>query len=289
MAAIALQPPTAAAASGAREFPFSDADFERVRRLIHRYAGIALSPAKRELAYGRLARRLRALGLASFAEYLDRVEADEAGEREAFINALTTNLTAFFREPYHFPVLAELLRGIGGRNATVWCCAASTGEEPWSIAITAVEAFGSLSPPVRILASDVDSGVLKTAEAGIYGFERVEKLEPARLRRFFLRGAGANAGKVKVRDALRGLVVFRRINLLDADWPVRGPLDAIFCRNVMIYFDKPTQRAILERFARLLRPEGMLFAGHSENFHHAADLFRLRGRTVYGLARERAA
>lgn len=285
MVATALQP-LAAAASGAREFPFDDADFERVRRLIYRYAGIALSPAKRELAYGRLARRLRALGLASFAQYLDRVEADEEGEREAFINALTTNLTAFFREPHHFPVLAELLRGIRGRIATVWCCAASTGEEPWSIEITAAEAFASLRPPVRILASDVDSGVLKTAEAGIYAFERVEKLEPARLRRFFLRGAGANAGKVRVRDELRSLVVFRRINLLDRDWPLRGPLDAIFCRNVMIYFDKPTQRTILERFARLLCPDGLLFAGHSENFYHATDLFRLRGKTVYSLARE---
>lgn len=279
-AAAALRPATVAPAQ-ARDLAFSDADFERVRRLIYAYAGISLSPGKREMVYGRLARRLRALGLASFGRYLDRVEADEAGEREAFVNALTTNLTAFFREPHHFPVLAELLRAAGSRGASLWCCAASTGEEPYSIAITAVETFGSLAPPVRILASDIDTGVLRVAEAGIYPAERVEKLERERLRRFFLRGTGANAGKVRVREELRALVTFRRINLLERDWPVRGPLDAIFCRNVMIYFDRPTQLSILERFAPLLRPDGLLFAGHSESLHHAAHLFRPCGRTVY--------
>lgn len=279
-AAAALRPATVAPAQ-ARDLAFSDADFERVRRLIYAYAGISLSPGKREMVYGRLARRLRALGLASFRRYLDRVEADEAGEREAFVNALTTNLTAFFREPHHFPVLAELLRAAGSRGASLWCCAASTGEEPYSIAITAVETFGSLAPPVRILASDIDTGVLRVAEAGIYPAERVEKLERERLRRFFLRGTGANAGKVRVREELRALVTFRRINLLERDWPVRGPLDAIFCRNVMIYFDRPTQLSILERFAPLLRADGLLFAGHSESLHHAAHLFRPCGRTVY--------
>jgi chemotaxis protein methyltransferase CheR len=137
---------------------------------------------------------------------------------------------------------------------------------------------------VRILASDVDSEVLERARSGIYPRERVAQLEPERLRRFFLRGSGANAGQVRVRPELRALVVFRRLNLLDRDWPLRGPLDAIFCRNVMIYFDKPTQLAILERFAPLLRPDGLLFMGHSEALHHAAHLFRPCGRTVYGLA-----
>jgi chemotaxis protein methyltransferase CheR len=285
MPAIAASAAQDATVGGTREFAFTDADFERVRRLIRAYAGISLSPAKREMAYGRLVRRLRVLGLASFGAYLDRVEADALAEREAFVNALTTNLTAFFREPHHFPVLAEHLRAIRGRTATVWCCAASTGEEPYSIAITAVETFASVAPPVRILASDVDTGALRIAEAGIYALEQLDKLDAVRRKRFFLRGTGTYSGKARVRDELRDLVVFRRINLLEPDWPLRGPLDAIFCRNVMIYFDKETQRTILERFVPLLRPDGLLFVGHSESLHHAAHLFRPCGRTVYRLAR----
>jgi len=268
-----------------REFAYTERDFERVRRLIFALAGISLSPAKRELVYNRLARRLRAGGFATFADYLDRIERSDGAEREAFVNALTTNLTAFFREPHHFFVLAQhLRRASASAMQTIWSCASSSGEEPYSIAMTAVETFGTYEPPVRILASDVDSEVLERARSGIYPRERVAQLEPERLRRFFLRGSGANAGQVRVRPELRALVVFRRLNLLDRDWPLRGPLDAIFCRNVMIYFDKPTQLAILERFAPLLRPDGLLFMGHSEALHHAAHLFRPCGRTVYGLA-----
>jgi chemotaxis protein methyltransferase CheR len=272
-----------------REFEFTDGDFERVRKLIYDHAGISLSPAKRDMVYSRLARRLRATGLDSFDAYLDHVEAGDAAEWEAFTNALTTNLTSFFREPHHFPILAEHLRRAGAsRPLLVWCSAASTGEEPYSIAMTAVEAFGSFAPPVRILASDVDTNVLATAQNGVYSDERVEKLEPERLKRFFLRGSGSRAGQVRVREELRSLVTFRRVNLLEDGWPVRGPLDAIFCRNVMIYFDKPTQLGILERFAPLIRADGLLFAGHSESFHHASHLFRLRGKTIYGLAGAKA-
>jgi len=269
-----------------RDFSFTSQDFERVRRLIRAHAGISLSPAKRDMVYSRLARRLRERRLENFSDYLDCLEqGGDAAEWEAFINALTTNLTSFFREPHHFPILAEHLGRRGAAQPVrIWCSASSTGEEPYSIAMTAVETFGSFTPPVRILASDVDTRVLATAEAGVYEAERVEHLGPERLRRFFQRGAGANAGKVRVRPELRALVTFRRINLLDADWPLRGELDVIFCRNVMIYFDKATQLAILERFSPLLRPGGLLFAGHSESFHHAAHLFRLHGKTVYAPA-----
>jgi chemotaxis protein methyltransferase CheR len=148
------------------------------------------------------------------------------------------------------------------------------------MAMTIVEAFGSSTPPVRILATDVDTSVLVQAEAGVYGIERVQKLSPERIRRFFLKGSGARDGSVTVRPELRDLITFRRLNLLDAAWQVRGPFDAIFCRNVMIYFDKPTQLAILEKFAPLL-PAGLLFVGHSESLFHAAHLFQPRGRTVY--------
>ncbi len=272
-----------------RDFEFSDDDFERVRKLIYSLAGISLSAAKRDMVYSRLARRLRQRGLESFEDYLDVVDSGDAAEIEAFTNSLTTNLTAFFREGHHFPIFADhLLRNGGGRPQMVWCSASSTGEEPYSIAMTAVEAFGSFDPPVRILASDVDTNVLATAEAGVYTEDRVEKMEPERLKRFFKRGSGANAGKVRVREELRRLITFRRINLLDGGWPVRGPLDVIFCRNVMIYFDKPTQLSILERYAPLLQDDGLLFAGHSESFHNATHLFRLRGKTVYSLAHGRS-
>ncbi len=267
-----------------RDFDFSDRDFDRVRQLIYGHAGISLSPAKRDMAYSRLARRLRQCGLDSFGAYLDLVEAGDAEEQEAFTNALTTNLTAFFREAHHFPIFAEhLLRAGAATPLTVWCSAASTGEEPYSIAMTAVETFDSFTPPVRILASDIDTGVLEKAQAGVYDEERVEKLDAARVKRFFKRGSGSNSGKVRVRDELRNLVTFRRIKLLEDGWTVRGPLDLIFCRNVMIYFDKTTQLAILERFAPVLRDDGLLFAGHSESFHNAVHLFRPLGKTVYGL------
>jgi chemotaxis protein methyltransferase CheR len=267
-----------------REFDFTDHDFERVRKLIYDHAGISLSPAKRDMVYSRLARRLRQTRMQSFDVYLDHVETGDASEWEAFTNSLTTNLTSFFREPHHFPLLEEHLRRASAtKPLTIWCSASSTGEEPYSIAMIAVEAFGSFTPPVRILASDLDTNVLATAEAGVYTDERIEKMDAERIKRFFLRGTGARAGNVRVRQELRNLVTFRRINLLDDVWPVRGPLDVIFCRNVMIYFDKQTQLGILERFAPLLRADGLLFAGHSESFHNAAHLFRLRGKTVYEL------
>jgi chemotaxis protein methyltransferase CheR len=268
-----------------REFHFTTADFERVRKLIYDHAGISLAPGKQEMVYSRLARRLRTTGIESFGEYLALLESDDAAEWEAFTNSLTTNLTAFFREPHHFPLLAEHVatrrRGV---PVSLWCAAASTGEEPYSMAMTMVNAYQSFTPPVRILATDVDTSVLEKAAAGVYTDERVEKMPPDMVRKFFLKGGSARAGYVKVRPELRNLVTFRPLNLLDAKWPLRGPFDAIFCRNVMIYFDKPTQLCILEKFAPLLRPDGLLFAGHSESFHNAAHVFRARGKTVYELA-----
>lgn len=268
-----------------REFAFTAADFERVRALIHQRAGISLAPSKHEMVYSRLARRLRARGLRRFSDYLVLLESNDAPEWEAFINSLTTNLTAFFRESHHFPLLAEHARrrGQAGRAPfSVWCCAASTGEEPYSIAMTLAEAGAGMT--AAVLATDVDTSVLAHGQAGVYRADRVARIPAEQLRRHFLKGAGAEDGAVKVRDELRSMITFRRLNLLDRVWPAQGPFDAIFCRNVMIYFDKPTQRRILERFVPLLREDGLLFAGHSESFFHAADLFRLRGKTVYELA-----
>ena len=268
-----------------REFEFTAADFERVRKLIHEHAGIALSGAKQDMVYSRLARRLRAVGDKTFAQYLARLERGDRREWETFVNSLTTNLTAFFREGHHFETLAQhLAKRAERRPLRIWCSAASTGEEPYSIAMTAVDAFNSFTPPVSILASDLDTSVLAQGEAGVYPQERVDKLPRESVARFFLKGANAQAGMVRVRPELQRLIAFKRINLLEANWPVQGPLDAIFCRNVMIYFDKPTQYGILKRYVPLLRPDGLLFAGHSESFSHAVDLFRNLGRTVYARA-----
>lgn len=273
---------------GTREFAFSTADFERVRKLIYQHAGISLSPVKQDMVYSRLARRLRATGMQSFGEYLDGLERNGGDEWERFVNSLTTNLTSFFREPHHFPIFAEHLRKLGTkRPVRIWCSAASTGEEPYSIAITVAETFGANVSHVSIMASDLDTNVLATAQKGVYPIERVEKLSPERLRKFFLRGTGSQEGYVSVRPELRRMIDFQRINLLDPSYSVKGPLDVIFCRNVMIYFDKPTQYKILSRFAPMLLSDGLMFAGHSESFLHAADLFKSLGKTVYALANTR--
>lgn len=276
-------------ADGVKEFEFTARDFERVRTMIYRKAGIALADSKQEMVYSRLARRLRATGTRTFASYLDDLDrhADSA-EWEAFTNALTTNLTSFFREAHHFPLLAE---HVAGRKepVTIWCSAASTGEEPYSIAMTLCEAFGSMTPPARVIATDIDTNVLAAGEKGVYGVDRIERMAPERVKRFFLKGKGAQAGMVRVRDELRTLVTFQRLNLLAEHWPISGPFDAIFCRNVMIYFDKPTQGKILSRFAPLMKPDALLFAGHSENFLYVSDVFKLRGKTVYELSDKNAA
>jgi len=265
-----------------RDFEFNDRDFRRVCELIHKRAGIALAPAKRDMVYGRLSRRLRALGLHSFQDYLDQLERDGGDEWQAFTNALTTNLTSFFREPHHFEKLREELQARAHRAPLqIWSCAASTGEEPYSLAITACETFGSLTPPVRILATDVDTQVLATGAQGVYPVERIAGLDPALKRRYFQRGTGPNEGKCRVVPALRKLIEFRQLNLLAPRYDVGGPYDALFCRNVMIYFDKPTQRGILSRLIQHMGDDGLLYTGHSENYLHAADLIQPCGRTLY--------
>lgn len=265
-----------------REFSFTDQDFQKIRTLIHAHAGIALSDTKQELVYSRLARRLRATGIKTFAEYLHFLQQGHEEEWEAFVNSLTTNLTSFFREAHHFKLLSEFLHKRGGvQPIFLWCAACSTGEEAYSMAITAVETFGRFDLPVRIIASDLDSHVLNTARAGRYKAEAVQKLGAERVGKFFIKDGDSH---FKVRPELQAMIEFKRINLLDSNYYIRPKLDAIFCRNVMIYFDKDTQLAILKKFSPLLQPHGLLFAGHSESFYHAAAYFKLRGQTVYELA-----
>lgn len=266
-----------------REFQFTAQDFERIRGLIYEHAGIALNANKTDMVYSRIARRLRATGLATFDEYLAYL-AHDSDEWQQFTNSLTTNLTAFFREAHHFPVLAEQVRSArrAGRSPLrLWSAACSTGEEPYSMAMTVIDALDSWTPPVRILATDLDTNVLRQAAEGVYPLERVAKLSQMQLKRFFQRGTGTREGMVRVRPEVRALVTFRPLNLLAEQWPLHAQFEAIFCRNVLIYFDKKTQTKLVARFHPLLHPEGRLFIGHSESMTHLATLFRLQEKTVY--------
>ena len=264
------------------EFRFTADDFKRISTLIYQRAGICLPPKKAEMVYNRLSRRLRLLHLTSFSVYLDLLTNGDGDEWGPFIGALTTHLTAFFREPHHFPILAgHAVRKTDSGRVNLWSCAASTGEEPYTMAIAMAEQFGTLSPPIIILATDVDPAVLEIAQKGIYPIERVHPLSDRILRRYFLRGEGVNSGFVKVRHELQQMITFMPLNLLAPVWPVAVRFDAIFCRNVMIYFDLPTQKRILRHAVRYLKEDGLFFAGHSESLSHVSDLFDHCGKTVY--------
>lgn len=263
-----------------KEFVWTAADFSRVRALIYERAGISLHEGKHAMVYSRLSRRLRETGHRSFSEYLSWLESTDGQEWQEFVNALTTNLTSFFRESHHFGLLAEHLRARPSQDWKMWCNAASTGEEPYSIVMTALEALGDRSR-FTLWASDIDSKVLAAAAQGVYRAEGVKGLNPSQMQRFFLRGKGSNAGMIRAKQELRDRIEFLIVNLIRDDWPFREPFDLVFCRNVMIYFDAQTQRGVLERLHKAMKPGALLFAGHSENFNDSRDLFVLRGKTVY--------
>jgi chemotaxis protein methyltransferase CheR len=266
-----------------QEFTFGKGDFDRVRSLIYQRAGISLHEGKQAMVYSRLSRRLRETGHRSFGSYLQWLELSggTAGDQEwqEFVNCLTTNLTAFFREEHHFHAFAEDLKACRSPNPRIWCNAASTGEEPHSIAMTVAETLGP-GHGARIVASDIDTKVLATAARGVYPAES-RGLSPERLRRHCLRGTGANAGSLRIRPELARLIDFRAHNLMDTRWSLGEPFDFVFCRNVMIYFDAATQKRVLERIHGVMKPHGLLYVGHSENFADARQLFRLRGKTIY--------
>jgi len=263
-----------------REFAYEDQDFARARDLIYRRAGIHLRENKAEMVYSRLSRRVRKLGLASIKDYLALLEKSDGEEWQSFINALTTNLTAFFREAHHFERLVEHVQQHQIPQLRVWSCAASTGEEPYSIAITLYDALGP-DYPFEVIGTDVDTDALATARAGIYGMDRVKALPRALLQKYFLKGKGRNAGKARIKPAIARRVRFEPMNLLAPKWVVTDTVDIIFCRNVFIYFDTGTQGRILTRFHRLLDKKGLLFAGHSESLLAASDLFKSQGKTVF--------
>lgn len=264
-----------------REFAWTSADFDRVQDLIYRHAGISLHDGKHAMVYSRLSRRLRDTGHQSFKDYLSWLESTDGPEWQEFVNALTTNLTSFFREQHHFQIFAEHLQSKPASHAwKVWCSAASTGEEPYSIVMTAMETLGA-RPHFSLMASDIDSKVLATAANGVYKAESLKGVSAAQMHSFFMRGKGANQGMVRVKPDLKQYIEFLIVNLIKDDWPFREPFDVVFCRNVMIYFDAETQRKVLERIHRVMKPGGLLFVGHAENFSDSRDLFILKGKTAY--------
>ncbi|HEY3786320.1 MAG TPA: protein-glutamate O-methyltransferase CheR [Steroidobacteraceae bacterium] len=270
-----------------REFTFNDEDFEALRKLVKQITGINLSDQKRELVYGRLARRLRALQLRSFAEYREALAQDGGNEIAQLCNAITTNLTSFFREPHHFEhlreqVLAPLLSSSARTTRLrIWSAGCSTGEEAYSIAMTVMEAFPDPSRwDVRILATDLDSDVLERARSGIYCADRLKNLAHERRSRYFTERPGPEELSYEVVPELKALITFKQFNLMHP-LPMRGPLQAIFCRNVVIYFDKETQRELFGRIARLQRPGQVLFLGHSESLFKVSEDYTLMGKTIY--------
>jgi chemotaxis protein methyltransferase CheR len=268
------------------EFRLLERDFQKIVELVREHAGIVLGERKRELVYGRLSRRLRELGFTDFSDYCAYLESPEGeSERGMMVNAITTNLTGFFREAHHFEFLAkEVLaamagsRSATGRRLRIWSAGCSSGEEPYSIAMTVREALGDDARwDAKILATDIDTQMVATAKAGHYPSSRTESIPPA-MRRKFVRPI--DDGSIEMSEALKSMVVFKPLNLFDP-WPMQGPFDAIFCRNVIIYFDTDAKRALFDRFAEILKPGGWMFIGHSESLFRLSDRFRHVGRTIY--------
>ena len=271
-----------------------DKEFEFLRHVVLQNAGIVLGPSKRQLVQGRLVRRLRELGLRSFAEYCDHVRNAGPEELVSLINAITTNVTSFFRENHHFEQLARrmlpeaMARNAQSRRLRIWSAGCSSGEEPYSIAMTLAETLPTTPRwDAKILATDIDSEMVATAANGIYAEDRVNGIDAERQRRWLQRGGGEHAGMFKMRPELGALITFRSLNLL-GEWPLKGPFDVIFCRNVMIYFDQPTRERLLSRFASVLSDGGYLCIGHSESIHSSTLPYRLVGRTIYCKLAEKA-
>jgi chemotaxis protein methyltransferase CheR len=263
-----------------REFAWTNSDFDQVQKLIYQRAGISLHDGKHAMVYSRLSRRLRDTGHNSFKEYLSWLESTDGPEWQEFVNALTTNLTSFFRESHHFDIFSDFLKAkADSSECKIWCSAASTGEEPYSIAMTASEVLGKNKFSLK--ASDIDSKVLATAAQGVYRLEGLKGVSSDLVQKYFLRGKAGNSGLVRVKPELRHAVEFLIVNLIKDDWPFRDAFDAVFCRNVMIYFDATTQRKVLERIYKVMKPGALLFVGHAENFSDSKDLFSLKGKTVY--------
>ena len=273
------------AASAQREFIMSDRDFEKISELAYLYTGIVLGPQKKDMVYGRLARRLRDLGLKQVEHYITLIDAETKPEVSKFINAITTNLTSFFREAHHFDFLAGTAcpewqkTNAQSRKIRIWSAGCSTGEEPYSIAMTLREKMNLSNWDCKILATDLDSKVIEKGQQGIYGVDRIESLSLERKKQWFLQDKN-HPDVVKVKPALQELISFKRLNLLEA-WPMKGKFDLIFCRNVVIYFNEATQAVLFDRYADMLKDGGYLIIGHSESLNRVCQRFQSIGKTIY--------
>lgn len=269
---------------GDREFPMTGHDFQIIVELANELTGIQLGDHKRDMIYGRLVRRIRALGMQSCKEYCDYLKTHPTEEVTEFVNAITTNLTAFFREPHHFDCLEKTVfpwlqkTNKTKRRVRIWSAGCSTGEEPYSIALLMKKYFPPAQWDAKLLATDLDSNVVAKAQLGVYDEGRIETVSEELRKKWFLRAPGSS--QVKIKPEIQQQITFKQLNLLH-QWPMKGPFDVIFCRNVVIYFDKATQRVLFDRYAELLRPDGYLFIGHSESLHNVTDRFESLGRTIY--------
>lgn len=281
----ALQNSAHSVQTGEKEFPFSDKDFKEISEIVYAQAGIVLKPEKKPMMYARLARRLRDLSLPNFKEYCALAKSDEK-EMVNLINAITTNLTRFFRESHHFDhlkdvVLAEYFERFkknpdANRRFRIWSAAASSGEEPYSLAMTAREAMPSFyQGDFKILATDIDTNMINRCKEGLY--KNGEGIPKDYLKNYVNVDHG---GGVSMDRAIRDLLTFKQLNLLH-DWPFSGQFDVVFCRNVVIYFDKPTQKILFEKMAKVIKPGGWLYIGHSESLYKITDAFQLVGKTIY--------
>lgn len=270
-----------------REFPYTRKDFDQLRKIANAHTGIVVNDDKYDMYYARLTKRLRTLGIPSFSQYINYLKANEELEFTEFINSITTNLTSFFRENHHFEALRNTIiphiirHKSHDKTLRIWSSGCSTGEEPYSIAMVVLEELRKYPGwQAQMLASDIDSNVLETAARGVYGLERVNGLSQEVKKRWFFKGKGRNHGKVRVNPALQKLITFKQINLMHP-WPVKDQFDIIFCRNVVIYFDNPTKKKLINRFYQQLLPESYLIMGHSESLQAISDQFLTIGKTMY--------
>lgn len=269
------------------DYSLSDVEFERLRSLVRRHTAIELSDGKRALVFSRFSRRLRSLGLSSFGQYCDLVESGDEAEVSALATTITTNFTRFFREDYHFEFLRDAVNSYSeNRRLRIWSAGCATGEEPYSIAMTLLEAIPDIASwDVRILATDVDTNALQIAADGIFPAERASGLKPEVYKRWFLRGRGKFEKSVCIIPEVRNLISFRELNLVGA-WPMSKQFDIIFCRNVMIYFGQEFKKRLIERFYNIQRPGDLLFVGHAENLTNFSNGYMSVGRTVYERGRD---
>jgi chemotaxis protein methyltransferase CheR len=267
------------------EYEITDKEFKVFSALVYKESGIRLNDSKRALLVSRLSKRLRTLGLGTFREYYEQyLTSEDEGELIQMLDLISTNKTSFFREPVHFDFLKnQILPALSHlKQIKIWSSACSSGEEPYTIAMTLYDHVDNPNQwDFRVLASDLSTRVLARAQSGIYDLDQISEINPERAKLHFLKGSGQNEGTIKVKPHLQNMITFERINLMDEKYPIKYDLDLIFCRNVMIYFDRATQERLMNKFYNYLKPGGHLFIGHSETLQWLDHSFNYVAPTIY--------